>query len=77
MFTIEGRINGTLIWVCYGHNKGIASVAGYKKTLCEYDYEFHHIGAGKPTETGSVKYVRENGLTNLFLMILADIEDHN
>jgi len=67
MFTIEMRVNGTLIAHVYGRNVG----DGRSEGLTQYFYELYRAGNRKLI-TGDVEHKRENGIEALVVKILAD-----
>jgi hypothetical protein len=67
MFTVEIRINGTLIAHVHGRNAGDARSDG----LTQYFYELYRTGERKLI-TGGVEHKREAGIEALIVKILAD-----
>jgi hypothetical protein len=70
MFTVEIRVNGTLIVHVYGRNAGDARKPDFK----HYFYELYRTEDRKVI-TGSVEYKRETGIEALIVNILADAMD--
>lgn len=68
MFTVEIKINGSLIGHIYGRNTG-----EYKGSKVKYDYEYY-----EPEEPGvrkgQVFHSRESGIRPLIAAILKDLE---
>jgi len=74
MFTVEIRINGTLIAHVYGRNVG----SGSKQGLTHYYYELYRTG-NRNLITGDVEHKRDNGIEALIVKVLADAmvkDDH-
>ena len=69
MFTIEIKINGSLIGHIYGINKG----DGPNKTT-RYNYEYYEPEIRRLI-TGSVLHKRENGIRVLIELILESVEN--
>jgi hypothetical protein len=67
MFTVEIRVNGTLIAHVYGRNAGDARTEG----LTQYFYEMYRTEDRKVI-TGSVEHMRELGIESLIARILVD-----
>ena len=75
MFTMEYRINGALLGVIYGHNKGdvpaIARDAGRTVDMvapCLYEWRYHDIESGA-VYSGEVIHDRDDGLHELVRLI--------
>lgn len=69
MFTVELKINGTMIGHIYGKNKGLAS-EGTGETIYEYEY---YEPDGGDIARGFVLHKREDGLRHLVRLVLEDI----
>jgi hypothetical protein len=69
MFTVEIRINGTLINHIYGHNEGDSTKPGEDS----YRYELYEVETRKVTN-GTVTHARRNGINALIRDILTDSE---
>jgi len=65
MFTVEIKINGSLISHIYGHNEGDTANG------CKYRYEFYEVETRKVTN-GFVVHPRQDGITELIKIILKD-----
>jgi len=69
MFTVEIRINGSLITHIYGHNEG--TVPGGKD---QYRYEVYHVEE-RALVNGTVKHHYGEGITKLVQLILKDADE--
>jgi hypothetical protein len=68
MFTVEIKINGTMIGHIYGHNEG--DLANGK---CKYRYEYYEIEKRK-VRNGMVEHARTDGIRQLVAAILNDVK---
>jgi hypothetical protein len=68
MFTVEIRINGSLINHIYGHNEGPSRT---KNGEDAYRYELYEVESRKMTN-GTVSHNRGNGINALVVAILTD-----
>jgi len=66
MFTVEIKINGSLIGHIYGHNEGVD-----KNNNTEYTYEYYRPESRKLVN-GKILFRREDGIENLICSILED-----
>ena len=74
MFTIEYRINGTIIGVVYGHNDGLdANRQDKKQEVCRYTWRYHDIGDGVVYK-GEISHDRAAGLLVLVAKITIEAE---
>ena len=69
MFTVELKINGTLIAHVYGHNEGFDEKTGDYK----YRYEYYEVESRKVTN-GIITHDRKKGLNALVSSILTHAE---
>ena len=70
MFTVEIRINGSMIGHIYGHNEG----ENYKTGLTTYRYEYYRPESQKIVN-GSVLFKRNDGIEDLIRVILEDYSE--
>ena len=70
MFTVEIRVNGTLINHIYGRN-----VRDITPGVSDYHYECYTAESGKVV-CGSVHHARKDGINKLVSLILAGSEAH-
>lgn len=68
MFTLEIKINGSLIAHVYGLNVGET-----KAKLSVYNFEYYQPGDGTVYK-GMVKHRREDGINKLIMLILDNVE---
>lgn len=66
MFTVELKINGTMIGHIYGHNEGLED-----EGLTKYSWEYYRIESRKVT-SGTVLHHRDDGLESLVAKILEE-----
>lgn len=66
MFTIETRINGSLINHIYGHNEGRNEDGSTR-----YRYEFYKVESNE-LKSGFVNHKRSDGINDLIVAILND-----
>ena len=69
MFTIEIKINGSLVGHIYGHNEGHINAKG--ETL--YRYEYYEVETRR-VRPGTVRHVRKGGIRSLVVAILSSVE---
>lgn len=69
MFTVEIRINGTLISHIYGRN-----IAPLPNGKSRYEYEYYEAESRK-VQTGTVEHRREDGLRSLVTEILNNVSE--
>ena len=67
MFTVEIKINGSMIGHIYGHNK-----ADIANGVCRYEYEYYQPELRKMV-CGEVTHARDDGIRELISMILNDV----
>ncbi len=67
MFTVEIRINGSLISHIYGQNRGMTG------ELTNYAYEYYEPET-RNLKKGTVQHDRDAGITPLITKILNDLE---
>lgn len=67
MFTVEIRINGSMIGHIYGHNEGDTADG------CKYRYEYYEPETRKLIK-GNIEHKRSKGIRQLITQILNDIE---
>ena len=67
MFTVEIKINGSLIGHIYGHNEGHTDKGD------RYRYEYYETETRKIVN-GEVTHPRRNGIRPLITAILSDVE---
>lgn len=69
MFSIEIKINGSMIAHIYGHNEGTYNSAGET----QYSYELYEVNKGeKALKYGGVEHIRNEGIFTLIKKILID-----
>lgn len=71
MFTVEIRINGSLINHIYGHNEGPSSTGKYQEDL--YSYELYEVDS-RNVRNGQVAHYRPDGINSLLVKILNNAE---
>lgn len=71
MFTVEIKINGTLINHIYGHNEGPAKGGKFQED--KYRYELYQVET-KGVRNGTVTHYRPDGINALVVAILQDAE---
>jgi len=69
MFTVEIKINGSLINHIYGHNEGPSSVRGNDA----YRYELYEVET-RSIRNGNVNHDRKDGINALVAKILQDAD---
>ena len=69
MFTVEIKINGTMIVHIYGLNKCEITDTGETK----YDYEIYEVST-RQVKSGSINHFRSKGVAPLVASILLDSE---
>jgi len=71
MFTVELKINGSMIGHIYGHNEGVrASDAEGDR----YRYEYYRPETRR-VHNGEITHVRSEGIEKLVALILMDVEN--
>lgn len=68
MFTIEIKINGTMIGHIYGRNLCVQ-----ENGLSLYDYEYYEPEIPK-LQRGTISHCREQGIRKLVKLILSDVD---
>jgi len=68
MFTIEIKINGSMIGHIYGHNEGL-DPDGSEKTV--YSWEYYRVESRK-LQHGTVLHKRDEGIESLICKILKE-----
>lgn len=71
MFTVEVRINGSLISHIYGHNEGPSPTGKFQEDV--YTYELYEVES-RNVRNGQVTHYRPNGINALIGMILSDVD---
>ena len=69
MFTVEIKINGSLINHIYGHNEGPAPVG----LGDQYRYELYEVEK-RDVKNGRVTHKRSDGINKLVAAILLDVD---
>ena len=68
MFSVEVRINGSMIGHIYGHNEGFTNNSK-KYDECNYTYQYYDVQEGI-VYSGEVKHERQDGIEELLKRIL-------
>ena len=76
MFTIEIKINGSMIGHIYGRNIGYTEDCGPNEHMMNYTYEYYEPET-REIKSGRVKHERTDGARRLVQLILEDLDDEN